>query len=561
MILDTDKIQCDRAYRDELRHRCETDHFFLAEMVGLTAFVPRIHEPVRQFYFPKNRNLSIPEQHRKKFRLHLDPRGTYKTTFGRVDLLQWVLAFPETVTILNISATQPLAAAIGENIAVYLWRRKGHPATQLQLLYPELCVERRPGGTWSTSVRELGQLDATIDYTSPESQQSGWHPWILSPDDMVDTLNSGIKAKAEVRRGVVDNYDTNRNTRRPGGYVYMRGTRYHPMDLYGVELERMDPEQWEVLIRSAITVCSGKRLLPGEFPDEDDCILNFPEMPEVGEYRFLRQLYLEAFETFMCQQQNDPQGGHIPDFDEALYKTMLIPPERIPPLGESFLCWRFRYGGKTYMNKDEGVAARILDGKVYVTDAWSGSYTPSRLGEKIVREAKRQQTSVVILEDLPGVQFMEAEIRNESMRRNYPIRIHWVAYEEEDSYRYERIRAIEPQARAGQILVSTATGAAAEFRKQLLNFRLIPENGLVDCVSRLAEKIPLVQFRQDIQDEESELQLSRRNSLHWQTVFGQPGGGTTALEERKAMEAAASAAAWSSVNHLGLRDILGGLDG
>ena len=559
MILDTDRIQGDGEYRNELRHRCLTDHFFLAEMVGLTAFNRRVHQPAVDLYFPKNPNLSIQDQHPIKNRLHLDPRGTFKTTLGRVDSLQWILAFPETITMVNITATQKLGKAIAENISIYFWQPKGKGPTPLQLCFPELVVDKAPGGSWSTPIRELGQLDSTVDFTSPQSSQSGWHPWILNPDDMVDTENSGLHASADVRQAVIDTYNTNKNTKRAGGFTNMRGTRYHPFDLYGVTLDKMDPEEWKVLIRGAITVRGGRRMLPGEFPEEEDVVLNFPELPEM-DYRSLRQKFIDDYEAFMCQQQNDPQGGNIPTFDEDLHTSILIEPERVPVLADTFICWRLPYGGKEYMKRAEGAAARVCDGKVYIIDAWSGIYTPSRLAEKIVRECKRHQTGDVILEDLPGIHYMESTIRNESLRKNLGIRIQWMDFEEDDNLRFDRIRNMEPQARAGRILVSTATGAASELRKQLLNFGLVPENGIVDCMSRLASKVPVSLMRKEIEDEEAELAQQRRYSVAHQFIFGQQEG-MSAAEEKRNMEWAAQQAAMQSIDNMGLTDILGGLDG
>jgi hypothetical protein len=314
------------------------------------------------------------------------------------------------------------------------------------------------------------------------------------------------------------------------------------------------------LIRSAIEVQNAARLLPGEFPEEDDVILNFPELPGM-DYRSLRDKFLTDYESFMCQQQNDPQGGNVPTFDEQLYKTMQIPPERISALGETFVCWRLPYTGKDYMARyAEGVAARVWEAKAYVIDAWQGIYTPSRLAEKIVRECRRHQTGTVIMEDLPGIQYIEAHIRNEATRRNVSMHIQWLEFEEDDTQRFERMRNLEPQARAGRILISTGAGKAAELRRQFLNFGLVVENGLVDCISRLASKVPISLMRSEIEDEEKELQLQRSNSLLWQSIYGQQAG-VEALKTNREQEAAAQAAALQSLDNLGLTDILGGLDG
>lgn len=563
-MLDLARIDSDSDYKNECRHRCITQHLFLAEVLGrgFDKFVPRIHQPVVDLYFPKNPGLPIEQQHKIKNRMHLDPRGTYKTTMGRVDSLQWILAFPEEITILNETATKPLAEAISESIAGFFYKPKDAVATPLQRIFPELVVEKKPNPIWDTPVRLHGILDHTLAHTSPLSTQSGWHPWVEAIDDLVETNNSGINASAEVRQTVIDSYYTNKNTLRPGGYINIRGTRYHPFELYGDILDKADPSEWKLLIRSALTVKRGLKLTPGEFPEEDAVILHFPEMPGM-DYRSLKQKFYDDFIAFMTQQQNDPQGGHIATFDEDLYNSMLVAPERIPQIGETYICWRLPYGGKKYMaGVAEGAAARVCDGKVYVTDAWSGKYTPSRLAEKIVRECKVHQADMVMLESMPGTEYMESHIRNEAMRRNVSMRTQWLEFQDDDNLRAERIKQTEPQARAGRILISTASGKAAEIRRQLVNFGLIEENGIVDAISRLAAKVPISLMRSEIEDEESELQIRRHHESMFHHIYGSGRGeGLAELESRKRQEQEAHAAAMQSIDNMGLPDILGGLDG
>jgi hypothetical protein len=562
--IDIHRLDSDADYRNEARHRCLTDHFFLAEILGpgFDRFIPRIHQPVVDLYFPKNPGLSIEDQHKIKNRMHLDPRGTYKTTMGRVDSLQWMLAFPEEITILNETATKPLAEAISASIAKFLWKPKTAIPSALQRIFPELVVEKEPGGIWDTPVKLPGGIDTTLAFTSPRSTQAGWHPWVECVDDMVDTENSGIHAADEVRRSVIDTYYTNKNTLRPGGYIYIRGTRYHPFELYGDIIDKMDPEEWKVLIRSAMTVMGGRKLLPGEFPDKDDVILHFPEMPGM-DYRTLKQKFFDDYESFMCQQMNDPQGGHIATFDEDLYKSILVAPERIPNLGETYICWRLPYGGKDYMaERAEGAAARVWEGKVYILDAWSGTYTPSRLAEKIVREAKDHHAELLMLEDLPGTEYMEAHIRNEANRRNVSLRMQWIEFEDDDFRRSERIKQVEPQMRSGRVLISTASGKAGELRSQLLGFGLMPQNGIVDCISRLAAKVPVSLMRQEIEDEEAEMHIQRRQQLMYHFIYGADRDqGIAEMESKQRAEQEAHAKAMEAVNNLGLTDILGGLDG
>lgn len=563
MQLDLARVDSDSDYRNEARFRCLTDHWFLADVLGpgFEGFIPRIHQPVVDLYFPKNPSLSIADQHPVKNRMHLDPRGTYKTTMGKVDSVQWILAFPEDITLLNETATQALAEEICEKTSAFFWKPKNSVPMPLHRLFPELVQEKKPTANWSTPVRPPTLADPTLAFTSPQTSQSGWHPWVEGIDDMVDTKNSGIHATQQVRQGVIDTYYTNKNVLRPGGYINFRGTRYHPFEAYGDVLDKMDPADWKILIRSAMVVKSGRKLMPGEFPDEDDVILNFPEMPGMG-YRSLKQKFFDDYESFMCQQQNDPHGGHILTFDEDLYKSMLVVPERIPVLGEKYACWRLPYGGKDYMaGIAEGAIAQTWEGRAYVLDSWSGKYTPSRLAEKIVRECKEHQTQYLLMEDFPGTQYMEAAIRNEMARRNVTVRIQWLEFEDDDNLRSERIKMLEPQARAGRVMISTASGKMGELKRQLVNFGLVRENGIVDAISRLAAKVPVSLMRQEIEDEEAERHLQRRQEMMYHFVYGANNEGLAELESQKRQRQEAHAAAMDRIMNIGMADILGGLDG
>lgn len=566
MNVDLTRIDDDGAYREELRHLCRTDHFFLANLIGRDKFHPRIHGPVfKELYFPKNINLPIEKQHEKHFRIHLDPRGLGKTTARRVDSLQWICAFPEDVTMLNETATQPLGRKISQVIANYFYRPKGRESTPFQHIFPELIVDREPfsgkdSDSWNCPRHDMGdEMDSTIAYTSPMSVQSGWHPLILNPDDMVETKNSGIRAKPETRKGVIDTYDTNENLLLPGGYINIVGTRYHPEDLYGDILDKMDPEMWQILIRSAITVKDGTRLVPGEFPDEDDIVLNFPEWPGM-DYRSLRAKFYKNYESYMCQQQNDPMGGNVSTFDEKLYGTLLCDPDRIPGIGDVVCFWRFPYKAKSNMQGSEGLAARLFDGKGYVLDAWGGDWTPSRTAEKVVKMCREQGSNHVIAEQVPGWESIESNIRNESVKRNVPVRVQWLELDEEDHLRVERIRQMEPQMRVGKILISSAAARLAEIHKQLVHFGLTQQNGLVDCMSRMARRLPLSIFRDEMEEEEKEEQLRQRDEVMAHFVFGH-GQAIKEVENRAELEAEAHRRALESINTGGLTDILGGLDG
>lgn len=810
MIIDTDKLLVDGQYHQEMRHRFETDHFFAALVLGFDKFNREVHQSAVDLYFPKNRNLSIPEQHHIKQRMHLDPRFTFKTTLGRVDDMQWISAFPDIVTILEESSTQPLAAEIGKALHYFCWAGAGKRGRLYRQLYPELVFDgKEPFGKWNTPNHRVESLDldSTVDYTSPKSPQSGWHPWVLNPDDMVETLNSGIKASEDVRKGVISTYRTNKNTMQAGGFINIRGTRYHPFDLYGDVLSTMDPKRWKVLIRAALTVKDGARLMPGEFPREEDLILHFP-MIESLRYAELREKFFDEYESFMCfaagsrvlmadwtekrieevkvgdevvgfrkiaghqtrltrerveaiasrtatvaklitdsgrisyptfnhrflrpqngdlrylpakvgtrlvsvyrpsawptaveqrqldwlggildgegsltgslltvsqqalsnpevfgsiantlralgisfsqgitnktesfllhggrslrirllqqaqmakrerftaslwaakqvgetcgrrgaernyprvvsmepigeqkvfdiettsgnfvcdgfavhncQLMNDPQGGSVPVFDERKYSASLADEDHLPLVGETIMVLRLPCQSKKFMaTHAECAVGRVAGGKVYILDAWRGVYVPSGLCEKVIKTYRLWDCEMLLMEDLPGTDDMPVLIRNEALKRNRSIRIGRLPYEEDDSVRNGRIAQAEPMMTAGRLILSHSVTAAAEMRKQFIHFGLVSENGIVDCISRLLQRVPLSLMRAQLSEEEIQAQLRRRESAQFNHVFQQRG--MPVVNEEARQKAQATVVAFErAAEYAMLPPLPGGLDG
>jgi hypothetical protein len=574
-IIDIEKAHADMSYRDAMRHRCETDHFFLGRVMGLNPFIEETHRAVANFYFPKNKNLPIAEQHPIKRRMQLDPRDTAKTTFGRVDSVQWVCAFPETVTILNATATQALGAAISLSIATNFWRPKGSIEKPLHALYPELVCTKEPfkgyDTHWNTNNHNELDIDRTIAFTSPYSTQSGWHPWIMNPDDMVETNNSGIRATHERREGVISTYETNKNAVRAGGYINMRGTRYHPFELYGKVLNALDIENpeasgWKLLIRSAVIVRNSlERLEPGKFPSPDEVILPFEKMGLT--YNVLRQKFLDDYESFMCQQQNDPLGGMVPIVSEARWTTSTLTPERVPTHrdGETYICWRLPWGMKKETSYLEGACVRVTDGRVYVVDCWQSTYIPSRIAEHIVTICKQQRPDAVLLLDTPGAEAMWPAIKTEAARKNIGMPLRWANWSEDGIQRAQQFKTMEPMMKSGRLLFSTGMTKGSECHRQFVNFGLVQETGIAECVQALTGMAPMSAIRASLEEEEMELQQRTWERGMYESQMAQlMSGGRTVVDEQVKKRAAAHVAAIQStttMTRMGFPPLPGGLDG
>jgi hypothetical protein len=802
-IVDSARLDTDPAYREEIRFRFETDHFFAAAAMGFNQFNRKLHGPAVDLFFPKNRSLPIEEQDPIHSRMHLDPRKTFKTTLGLVDTAQWFAAHSERLTALYETATQPLAAGMMEVTVQHFGRGI------LGRLYPEIGFNKRKReDCYDCSTRRDPSIDPSIGYTSPKTAQAGWHPLLLNNDDVVDAINSGKHATDDVRKALISVCTTNKNTLRAGGYFNIRGTRYHPEDYYGHELETLNPKKWKVLIRASVKVISGEALVRGEFPAEEDLICNFAELPEM-DYDSLRDLFMAEFETFMCfragcrvlmadwterpieqikigdevigfertaryaiklrkttvskiftrraevarvttdsgrvthptfdhrflrppnggelqyrplkvgtkmvsvytpsqpceregqrdfdwlggmfdgegsisragtviyqkqtenpevhaellrvlqrlgishgmgmthttdrfalgggrsflirllqnarmakqgrilatlwgasqisettgragggrhpivaamesmgeeqvydfetgthnfvcdgfavhncQQQNDPIGASVSKFPEKMWQASLYPVDKIPAIGDgTYVCWRLPYGGKPYMvDQAEGAAARIVGGKVFVLDTWQGSYAPSGLGEKIVKTLKLHEPDALIIEEMPGSEYMGSIIRTEMLRRNVSTRVEWVPFEEDDHVRAQAILNLEPIMKAGRLLMSQGMTNMKECHRQFTRFGMIGQNGIIDAIRRIAENSHISLIRAQMTEEEILWQQQLREEQQWNQIFEQQGV-PLIDEEAKRIAQASMMAMESAVTSNGLPPLPGGLDG
>ena len=208
----------------------------------------------------------------------------------------------------------------------------------------------------------------------------------------------------------------------------------------------------------------------------------------------------------------------------------------------------------------ECAVGRVAGGKVYILDAWRGVYVPSGLCEKVIKTYRLWDCEMLLMEDLPGTDDMPVLIRNEALKRNRSIRIGRLPYEEDDSVRNGRIAQAEPMMTAGRLILSHSVTAAAEMRKQFIHFGLVSENGIVDCISRLLQRVPLSLMRAQLSEEEIQAQLRRRESAQFNHVFQQRG--MPVVNEEARQKAQATVVAFErAAEYAMLPPLPGGLDG
>jgi hypothetical protein len=140
-------------------------------------------------------------------------------------------------------------------------------------------------------------------------------------------------------------------------------------------------------------------------------------------------------------------------------------------------------------------------------------------------------------------------LRNEGLRQNRSVRVQWVPFEEDDHVRLGRMKKAEPLMKAGMLLFSTRMKHLADCRKQFINFGLLQENGIVDCISRATDLVPSSLWRAEMTEEELEYQRRKREDAQWNQIFGQMGMNAVGEEAQRQALATVMALESNPVQH------------
>jgi hypothetical protein len=291
----------------KLRFKTKTDLWFLCVDVCGKGLVERTHREMIDFFVKKDPTLLPPDYDQDSFnealrhqddqhlRMLLFPRGFYKSTCSVLDIVQWILNFPD-IRALVVTATLPLAQAFCGELTKYFLLRL-HAPTNLNLLFPEFTVTETNETEFHCPMARLGTKEPNVWASAEGAEDTGFHCTLLVYDDFVSQKNSNtpeLRDKLETRFNLI-----NELLDQPFGFTQIFGTRYSgdksSQDLYGRLLEQHNSGELDLkfLIRAAWTVRlsgQGKRL---QDLQEEDVDLLFPVLPDgseaKGSFRILRQ--------------------------------------------------------------------------------------------------------------------------------------------------------------------------------------------------------------------------------------------------------------------------------
>lgn len=538
--------------RQAARWRFMTDIIYAArDILGYDKIVERVHRPVADFYGALNPRpwmdgqMSQQDcwQHQSaiKIDIHLDPRGSFKSTLKMVRTIQEIVCFPD-ITIAYISAASNLPKGFVNSIQDrFVWIKDREPS-KFQELFPEYCF---PSSQWregyfTTPMRNgVGIVEPTISATSIESSLSGLHPWKMVFDDVIDNRNT---TNPGTMRRVNDNIDLSSYLETDWTYVSFSGTRYSPIDAYAQLLKANNITTMRVLCRAAWTVKPGRENIPLDQLEEKDVDLLFPEI--MGWAKLKRKLDKNP-QLFCAQMLNDPMGAQNATFEPARFKAAVMDHTQMPVTGPVYIAWRMPY--KVGQFNAAGVVGMLDGNRMCVLDVERGVWKPSRLAFKVVETAKKWGTRQIQIEEVPGARAMEEAIKAQAVTQRWPLDIRWTEFQQDEIERAQQVKRLEPLVNARRLVFSRDIRQLDQVEEQFLQFGMQEECEIADAVARVALAIPKIDALQPARASEDSFdklrQQDRINRLYNLGVYAQP------------------AVAPPKPNPYGLEDIMPGLNG
>lgn len=348
----------------QLRYRAMTDHFWLATQVLGYDFVEETHRGLFNCFVQKNTSKTIYEQDEVKDRLILWPRGHYKSSANIVDLVQWILCFPDIRFVY--------AHGIKEHARLYLMEVRKHFESNPRMgkLFPELCgFHLGTPNKFTVPGRTRNLKEPTGMVASQRSVKAGLHFDIGAFDDLVHENNFRTP---ESRQKTIDDFQSYKALVDPGGYKQVNGTPYAIDDLYGWIKEHNADQSWKISSRSCwITDADGNKkvLFPRQWTRD--------RRKEIGfTVEMLEKMQQEDPEFFSYQYECNPLPKSTQLFSEELIYRHTIPYSEIPKHGPKIMVVDIAVSDHKRADDTVIGIAQINGGKMYLIDTDGGQWQP-----------------------------------------------------------------------------------------------------------------------------------------------------------------------------------------
>ncbi len=509
----------------QLRKRALTDHLFLARLCGFDRFQEAVHKELFDAFVKKDHKKAVEQQDKTKDRLILWPRGHYKTTAVSVDIIQWILNFPNiTIGIM----TSELGAAKKRLAEV---KDKFENCEKLARLFPEYCdhrvVERvfphikdaKPlegnSEEFVSPARSIWQRDPTVQIMTSDSRKAGKHCAVLFCDDLVHENNYQTK---ELLDATIDGFkDAKPLLDNDQCYRIVIGTRYSFGDLYGWIIDQNKKKRtWKISSRR----CWERN------PDGTYTLL-FPRsvLPNGTQVGFtvegLEAIQNEDLEKFANQYLNEPIVGGAETFPASLLQLRTCTVHRLSRFPRYqwrvFIAWDTAFGQSASACASAGaVGAYLPSGELVILRIVGGRFGPKELFHWVTELNMRYRPLLNGIEEAAGAPLLTLPLENWVRENNTQFPIEWFKATNKKDAKILRIAGMRQLLDDGKLYFLQDAEGIEELLTQLKQF---PKGNkdYADAASRLLEFRTYAKIVNQLPDPFSEADPTdyQTNGLPW----------------------------------------------
>lgn len=467
----------------QIRWRCQTDLFFLARAICGKRFTNYTHRRMVEHLVLKNPLLPIQEQDETKDRLTMSPRGSFKSTISVLDILQWIIGFPNDIRIMVVTSVTKLAKRFVGELKQYLIKAKDSEPTLFQMLFPEFVVppsEDGRGSEYTVKNRKSGLKDPTLWAASVTSDEVGGHVDVLVFDDAQSVENCGtpetmenLLYKVSMLKALVD----------PGGYRQYIGTPLAPGDLYFSMKNNLDG--LKVLYEPAMIRKPDSLSKNEEDCEEEDFTLLFPERLT---WSFLQAAKKENLGVYRSQYLLDPRGVTEVTFPIELLVNQTIDQGQIPDHVTHAIAFDLAYSQGPQADETVGAVAAIdIQGRTFIKKIIHGKFTPTEIADEIVSAFIEFHPLQIVIEASNGAMILESIIRQMAERRNVTehIPLNFLKVNNKRGAKVSRISVLETLLKRSLLFFANDIDCLDELYKQFTEFGVTRHDDLPDAISLL----------------------------------------------------------------------------
>jgi hypothetical protein len=483
-----------------------------------------------------------------KKRMILWPRGLFKTSAVRVDIIQTILNYPD-VRICFLTGSDKLAKIQLAAIKKFFER----PTGRFKWLFPEFCLkdvrnkkikefddEGVPDPrAWTSELCRMGNAheftvpcrtndilaEPTFVISTTRTTKAGSHYDLIYVDDLVNETNY---RKIDALEKSYDSYIDICPILEPFGFMVITGTRYSFGDTYEriqedaqKEMKEMGQTIWKFFIRDCwshgcqncahtdvyhdfdVNIVQPPCTVPGcqcpGFKDRGNKDVLFTATRTrtgraIGHtLKLLAQKLIESSPEFFANQyENKPIATGAQTFDETLIgRQTMHSMEQIPPYSSGFT---FVVGDLAYIGqagKDYSVLfiCRLFKGQIFVYACEFGNWDSGQVAENIVNVLLVHRPNVIFLEKMNGWEPMERIIAaHASSRGVVKVPIQWEKGSQAANAKLIRIGAVKGPLSARRLWFFAGMKGYDQLVQQLLKW---PKSGkhddFADCAGMVVE--------------------------------------------------------------------------